>query len=821
MSCQLWQTKLVLGMVVLFAACECRAGVTATWLFDEQTQAYPSTILNDASSNGYVMALGRGAHLVPGRFGDALEPCEPQRLQMRGSHVRPGHSAIEFGLEPLPIAPGRKMQPLWWQTATFAALLTSGEKHLRSGGFPNASDSKLNLGSFNWTVEFWFLPEAGANEGVVFEIGEGPRGENTPVTRLSLLSNRRAFRLYNEPAHVTLEIPTNYQALTANGHWHHLAFVYTSAQQRLRHYVDGKLQPLPKKVTLRALAHGDEAYFTVGRDGMFDYPLSGKIDELRFRDDAFYQSDFDPPSSFSVTYGGRLPRTKLTAGPPLLFGRSAKRSPVVALNSRKYLFLDDALIAERHGVEFAPNPPKRAEKIADEVRGHLSALEDESGFIRIYYRGPDDSLAVMTSRDGTHWEKPDVGHGSYKGAKNVVLPEPVGLGVVFIDPNAPPESRYKYVSGVFRRGIFVFSSSDGFWFHKHETAALPFHAGSQTATYYDDQRQMYVAQHRSDYGMTLGGATSRRFVLSEIKNVFEPWPFQYVTPEITRKAEKDIRIQASKLDPWFLDNGPLSPGGFGIDLPTVMATDSNLDPPGTDIYVTDAIKYPWAPDTYLAFAAVYFHYNSDGPPERQILGKRERNRGSGVVETQIAVSRDGLDWKRYSRPAYVPLGGDGSNREHMLFVTPGLIRRGNQIWQFVGGHGGSGTGYHSPVSKEKPAPLYRYVQRMDGFIAAEGSYSGGEMTTRPLRFTGKRLLLNIDTDAVGYAQVGFLDEQGKPIPGFSADECIYINGDFLDTPVEWIKRGTDLTSLQGKTVQIVFRMRGTKLYAMQFAQETK
>jgi hypothetical protein len=108
------------------------------------------------------------------------------------------------------------------------------------------------------------------------------------------------------------------------------------------------------------------------------------------------------------------------------------------------------------------------------------------------------------------------------------------------------------------------------------------------------------------------------------------------------------------------------------------------------------------------------------------------------------------------------------------------------------------------------------VQRLDGFVAAEADYTGGTLVTRPLRFQGKRLRLNLDTGAVGYAQVGFLDEAGRPIPGYSVDECVYINGDFIDTPVEWRERGADVSALAGRVVQVIFRLRGAKLYAMQF-----
>ncbi|MGB9606877.1 MAG: hypothetical protein ACPL88_13465, partial [Bryobacteraceae bacterium] len=318
--------------------------------------------------------------------------------------------------------------------------------------------------------------------------------------------------------------------------------------------------------------------------------------------------------------------------------------------------------------------------------------------------------------------------------------------------------------------MFIFCSADSWSFRRHETAALPFAAGSQSIVYYDDQRQLHLGHHRSDYGATRAGATERRYLLSETKDLMEPWPYEIVTPERTRQEALRQRIKSFVLDPWWLDNGPLAPPGLGIELPTVFGPDERLDPPGTDIYVSKVVKYPWAPDAYLAFPAVYFHYDEDGPVTRQILGRQERKRGSGVVEVQLAGSRDGLDWKRYPRPAYVPIGFDGSNRIHMLFMTHGMVRRGNEIWQYVGGHAGNGIGYHSAWVKGAPSPLWRLVQRGDGFVAAEGDYTGGWLVTRPLIFEGNRLVVNIDTGAVGYAQVGFLDASGAPIPGYSVDE---------------------------------------------------
>jgi hypothetical protein len=799
--------------VVAAAALGCltaHAGTVALWLFDEPAALYPSCPLADASPNGYILALGRGGCLVEGKYGRALEPCEPKPLVISEA----GEQRILFGLAPAPIPAGRSVQPLWWGNAHFAALATAGENHLRKPAFANPIRTRLNLGTFDWTVEFWFRPGAACEaEGVVFELGRGPRGENDEITALIADCARGRFLLVNQPARLRLSIPSDAAALRPQAGWHHFAFTYSAAERRLRHYVDGVPQKSALEATVGALRFGEEAYFSVGRDGLWRRPLPGAIDELRFSDTVIYQAAFRP-----TTLARQRPKPRLLRGLPLLFGADASTTRAVPLGTRKHLFLDDALVAFAQGVRFVPNPPRWAELvIPDGVRGHLSVVEDEAGLIRLYYQGPGDSLAVMVSKDGIHWVKPDLGRGEYKGERNIVLQEAVGLGTVFLDPNAPPEERWKYFSGIRRQGMYVFFSPDGWSFQRNEVAALPFSAGSQSAIYYDDQRGLYAAHHRSDYAMTPGGETQRRFLLSETEDLMGPWPFTPVTAERMAEAARHWRFD-KRLKPWYLDNGPLAPPGLSLELPTVMSSDEGMDPVGTDIYVTKALKYPWAPDAYLAFPSAYFHYRDDGPPTRRVLGERARGRGSGVVEVQLAVSRDGRNWKRYPRPAYAPIGGDGSNRIHMLFLAHGLVRRGNEIWQYVGGHGGNGIGYHSAWTQKGPWPLWRLVQRLDGFVAAEGEYTGGTLVTRPLTFQGNRLLLNVDTGAVGYVQVGFLDETGMPVAGYSVDDCVYINGDFLETEVEWLGKGFDLSQLAGKPVQLVFRLRGARLYAMQFVQ---
>ena len=410
------------------------------------------------------------------------------------------------------------------------------------------------------------------------------------------------------------------------------------------------------------------------------------------------------------------------------------------------------------------------DKIEGAFRKHLTVVEDEEGLIRIYNSIHDDYLAVRTSEDGINFIVPDMG-SDYRGQINIVNHEPTGgMGNPFIDPNAPAEEKWRYITGFHNRGIYLYTSPDGYDWTRHKTAHIPFRSGTQSCTFYDDQRQLYVGYHRSGMGLTPAGATQRQSAITETADLYHPVPFDPVSQKDTWEASKTMRLRQPQ--PWWLDNGPLTPGGFGIEYPHSFLPDEN-DLPGVDQYVTKATKYEYAPDVYLAFPIVYFHYEKDGPVTRQILMDPRRGRGSGPIETQIAVSRDGVNWKRYYRPAYVGNGKHDDWTVNQAYLAHGMVKRGNEIWQYY-----FGTGfYHSAYAENKDEQaVFRVVQRLDGFISADAPYGrDAYFVTRPFVFRGNRLVLNIDTDAAGYAQVGLLDEDGNPIEGFSTEQCIYIN----------------------------------------------
>ena len=782
--------------------------VIAFWPFDEQSGIYPSSALADFSDNDYPLVIGRGGMIVEGKFGNALEPIEQTQVDIREFADR-----IKFGLTRLPIPEGRTMEPMNWLNAYFCALMTSGENHLRKEvGFAQVTQTRLNLGDFDWTVEFWFQPNRITNApGTVFEIGSGPRGENNQITTLKLNAAQDQFILHAPLSGPDVLIPTRLK----KNQWQHCVFQYDAAKKQLQHFLNGRLQIGVDNISLEALPTGDEDYLSLGRNGLWAEPLPGKIDELRFVEGLVYQKNFKPPQSYSYLHQTQH-QSQILKGLPLLWEQMDEFP--IALGTRKHLFIDDLILENTGACRFVVNPPVKDEIVLTNIQGsfrkHLSIVEDEQGLIRLYTTVDDDYLAVWVSEDGLNFTAPKLPNGRYKNHQNIVLHARVGMGMVFIDPNAPPEERWKYISDYHRRSVSLFYSEDGCAFSRYKQPVLPFRSGSQANIYYDDQKQLYTAFHRSDFGRTKSGDTQRDFVMTETSDLLNPWPFTPLSPAKTREKARDKRV--AEIIPWYLDNGPLTPGGFAMEYPWIFSPIDTLDPRDTDIYVPKAQKYPWAPDTYVAFPIVYFQYKESTPDERLILWSPDRQLGSGPLETQLSVSRNGVNWIRYPRPAYVGIGEHRGIDFKTAYIAVGMIKKGSQIWQYTFNE----PHYHSPWIKfDEKRSVVRLIQRLDGFVSLDSPYQKEtEVITKPITFEGNQLVLNIDTDAAGYAQVGFIDETGKPVPGFSVDECIYINGDFIAKEVEWIQKGKDVSELRGRALQLIFRMRGSKLYALQFIE---
>jgi hypothetical protein len=112
-------------------------------------------------------------------------------------------------------------------------------------------------------------------------------------------------------------------------------------------------------------------------------------------------------------------------------------------------------------------------------------------------------------------------------------------------------------------------------------------------------------------------------------------------------------------------------------------------------------------------------------------------------------------------------------------------------------------------------PFRRFTMRLDGFASVHVGADAGELVTKPLKFTGKKLVVNYATSAGGSLKVELQDAAGNAIPGFTLADCRNLVGDTIEQPVAWAK-GSNVSSLVGQPVRLRFVMQEADLFALQF-----
>ena len=121
------------------------------------------------------------------------------------------------------------------------------------------------------------------------------------------------------------------------------------------------------------------------------------------------------------------------------------------------------------------------------------------------------------------------------------------------------------------------------------------------------------------------------------------------------------------------------------------------------------------------------------------------------------------------------------------------------------------------VSKERVRQIQNIALaklRRDGFVSLDAARMG-EIVTRPLVFEGDHMVLNVSCEPDGYAAVELLDDSGRPVPGYTRQDCDRITGDSVSEVVSW--RGqADVSRLVGRPVQVRIVLRKARLYAFGF-----
>ncbi|MCB1120598.1 MAG: exo-alpha-sialidase [Verrucomicrobiae bacterium] len=455
---------------------------------------------------------------------------------------------------------------------------------------------------------------------------------------------------------------------------------------------------------------------------------------------------------------------------------------VIDIGTRRELFVDHFLLQSLNNTRLQLHHPKRegvAFPFDKPWEGPWSAYPTvikDGGLYRMYYRGlpnvGDDVRAYTCyaeSRDGISWTKPDMGLYEVMGTRNnnVVLAEEDMWShnfSPFLDtrPGVPAKERYKAIASEKKNGLVAFVSADGIHW-KRKGDGYFFTDGmfdSHNVAFWSDHEQHYLCYFRTWTGDGYSGFRT-----------------------IARTTSKDFIHWSPRED--------MTYGGT----------------PQEHLYTNGTHPYMRAPHIYLALAKRFF-------PDKAALSKSvaqtlvsNPDYGKASSDSILMTSRGGNHYDRTFMEAFIRPGEtlqDWVARDN----TPALgVVEGNERELFL---------YRMSHYGQESAHLTRYSIRKDGFASLSAPYSGGEATTKPFTFDGRKLTLNYASSAAGEIRVEIQDEAGQPVPGFSLQDCIPVFGDELDRTIRWAK-GADVSAFAGKPIRLRFSLRDADLFSMKFS----
>jgi hypothetical protein len=224
------------------------------------------------------------------------------------------------------------------------------------------------------------------------------------------------------------------------------------------------------------------------------------------------------------------------------------------------------------------------------------------------------------------------------------------------------------------------------------------------------------------------------------------------------------------------------------------------------LYTNQTSPYFRAPQIYIAIGARFM-------PERHV-----------VSEAQAKALNVNPDYFKDCSDAVLMTtrGGNTYDRTFMQsFIRPGIglenwVSRSNYPVLNVVQTGKTEMSVYVNESYAQPtAHIKRYTLRLDGFASLHADFAAGEALTKPLVFKGKELEINYATSAAGYVKVEILDEDNKPVPGLTVNDCGEIIGNEISRIVSWNGK-QDVSRLAGKTIRLKFYLKDADLYSIKF-----
>lgn len=476
---------------------------------------------------------------------------------------------------------------------------------------------------------------------------------------------------------------------------------------------------------------------------------------------------------------------------------------VVQAGSGKQLLIDDFIIAEQsgltrrlHAFEKHPRNPVFQAQVpweegwADPFMSTVLYDRDERCFKMWYRCGPRHSLkAYAVSADGVHWRRPDIAQSPWQEFEHhnllgfegeIATWKKPGNNVQFF-PDATGADRF--LSLFYQpptKDFAVSRSADGI--HWESPRSVQAAHGDVVSLTWDPARQQYLFFPK--YNREHDGFVRRSFAATTIENVDSPF-----TPEFPFLAGH--RDDALVADGACRAYGSLLPG-------TLRLAEFH-----SEIYSVTAIPYEGV------VVAMYDLWPVTGAAE-------------GPLDMPMKISRDMKTWADVEYPERaLSIGQFGEWDSGMVYGGNTMLVVDDQIWlYYLGANMGHCTRVLPTTKPYHSIGVGLATLRLDGFASLRAGEKPGEFTTKPLNIQGNRLEINGRCREGGSIRLELLDAAGKPVPGFTINDCDPFDGDSIRHAVTW-KGAAEIPAGLSQPVSVRAVISSADLFAFQFGGDAK
>jgi len=392
-----------------------------------------------------------------------------------------------------------------------------------------------------------------------------------------------------------------------------------------------------------------------------------------------------------------------------------------------------------------------------------------------------NSVGYAISKDGIHWEKPafsesrtpDAETVSPKKGTNLVLQgRRTCCNALVLDYNAElPDARFKMFSSDHFNGKWncVYRTSpDGI--HWSEPLAERPVWGDYVLAFYNPFRRMWVYEARIH-----GGAVGRCRAYMENadpQKLAESVPYNH---RMNVEGDSVYWVAADGLDPRHPD-----------------PRFKNIQP---QLYSLSVAPYE---SLMLGLFAIWTG------PDNATVAREGLQKHCRIL---TGFSRDGFYWDRPDRTPFIsPSWKKGTwNFGNVQPVGGCCLVVGRKLFFYFSARLEDKTGMHGNATTGLA------FLRRDGFASLDAGEQAGSMTTRPITFKGRHLLVNVDCPE-GELKAEVLDRDGKVIEPFTLTNCKAVSCDKTLAAVTW-QGVVDLSAVAGKPVRFRFHLKRGSLYA--------